>query len=64
MQPDAATLSSIATQITDLTRRIAEVADRYTGTDREEVATSLFEVERSLAMAGRRLDKVVDRLNR
>ena len=37
--------------------RVTDVADRYQGTDREGVAFSLHEVERSLLMANRSMDR-------
>jgi hypothetical protein len=56
---DAAELSSIATGLGDLATRIAAIADRRaTGDDGDEVATGLFETERNLRTAIRRLDRV------
>jgi phenylpyruvate tautomerase PptA (4-oxalocrotonate tautomerase family) len=42
----------------DLIARVTDVADRYQGTDREGVAFSLHEVERSLRSAARQLESV------
>ena len=55
-------LSSINTALADLTERVASLAEGLTGTEREAIASSLFEVERSLRTAGRRLDQVVGQL--
>ncbi len=55
---DLAVLSSASSMLDDLIGRITEVADRYQGTDREGVAFSLHEVERSLRSAARQLDSV------
>lgn len=43
----------------DLAVRVAEVARRYEDTDREDVAFELYEVERSLRGATRRLDRLI-----
>ena len=59
---EGAQLSSVATSLDELTKRVTEVADRYKGTDREDVALDLYEVERALVNAGRKLDTVVRRL--
>jgi hypothetical protein len=60
--PDApdAQLSSIATALDDLTRRVTEIAERSAGTDDDWLATELFEVERALGEARRRLNTVRD----
>ena len=52
---DHADLSSIATQLDELAMRIAAIASRHDGTDREDVTVRLYELERSLASAGRRV---------
>ena len=62
MQPDAAQLSSAVTALAELTQRVCDLADRYADGPREEVAAELYEVERSLRAAGRRLERLVDRL--
>ncbi len=59
--PPHAELSSIATALDDLARRVTEIAERSTGTDDDWLATELFEVERSLGEARRRLSTVSDR---
>lgn len=55
---DGAELSSLSSVIRDLVERVAEVARRYEGTDREDVSFELYEVERSLRGATRRLDRL------
>lgn len=58
MAADGAELSSLSSVIRDLTERVTEVARRYEGTDREDVSFELYEVERSLRGATRRLDRL------
>jgi hypothetical protein len=57
-----AELSSLSTALEELSRRVTDVADRTSGSDLDWVATDLFEVERSLGEARRRLAKTVERL--
>ncbi len=52
-------LSSLASSLDDVTRRITALADQLSGTDRDDVAHELYEVERGLQHATRRLEKVV-----
>ena len=52
-------LSSVSTALNELTTRIAELAEDLSGSHREDVANALFEVERSLTTAARRLDQLV-----
>lgn len=56
---DAATLQSALTALEDLAGRVANVADRHSDRPEGEVAVGLYEVERSLRSATRRLDQVV-----
>lgn len=58
MEADAAELSSLSSVIRDLIDRVSEVAQRHEGTDREDVSFELYEVERSLRGATRRLDRL------
>jgi hypothetical protein len=58
-----AQLSSVATGLAELTARVTEIAEALTQTDRDDLAAELFEAERSLLAAGRRLTKVVDHLS-
>lgn len=54
---DRAQLSAIAATLDEITRRVGDIAGGYQGTTREDLAHDLFEVERSLLTAARRLDK-------
>jgi hypothetical protein len=51
-------LSSVSTVLQELTARISELADAAAEERREAVAPGLYEVERSLRTAQRRLAKV------
>ncbi|MGI8661704.1 MAG: hypothetical protein ACR2LQ_00640 [Acidimicrobiales bacterium] len=63
MHADSAQLSSIATGLVELTERVTAIADRHAGApDREAVAGGLYEVERSLQGASRRLARVIRQL--
>lgn len=55
-------LSSVATALTELTTRLGDLGEALAQTSADEVANGLFEVERLLRTAGRRLDKVLDHL--
>jgi hypothetical protein len=59
-----AELSSIATALDELTRRVTRIAERSAGTDLDWLATDLYEGERALREARRRLDRSVERLRR
>lgn len=53
---DPAEVSSLATSLEDLTRRITALADRFSASAREDAAAAtLYEVERHLRSATRRL---------
>ena len=56
-------LSSISTALGELTNQVTTIAERMERTDREDLAKELFEAERALLGAGRRLAKVVDALD-
>lgn len=56
---EAPQLSSISSALAELTQRLTAIAETLTGTEREDVATALFEVERSLKTGSRRLDEVL-----
>jgi hypothetical protein len=58
MESERAELSALATTLDEMTRRITAVADRDAGTPRADVADGLYEVERSLLTAARKLDRV------
>jgi uncharacterized protein Yka (UPF0111/DUF47 family) len=59
MENDRAELSALATSLDELASRITAAADRYRGTPRADVADGLYEVERSLLSASRKLDRVL-----
>ena len=56
---DRAELASNSTQIDDLTVRILAIAEQYVDGDREDVSMQLFEIERTLRSANRRLRGVL-----
>lgn len=58
----AAELSSIETAVGELGARVARAADELIGTPNENVGVELYEVERSLRMARRRLAQATDAL--
>lgn len=64
MDADAAQLSSVATALDDLTTRVVEAADRLRIGGNDEVAADLYEVERALRSASRRLATTVRTLGR
>jgi hypothetical protein len=55
-----AELSSLSTGLDELVSRITRIADTLGGDDRDAVGEDLFEVERTLRSAQRRLARVVD----
>ncbi len=57
-----AELSSIETAIGELGARVSQAADELLGTPHENVGVELYEVERSLRMARRRLAQATDAL--
>jgi hypothetical protein len=57
--PDPAQLSSLSTALEDLTKRVTRLADDLAGSPREDVAASLYEVERLLGAASRRMTELV-----
>ncbi len=58
----AAELSSIETAVGEIGSRVAQAADELMGTPHEDVGVELYEVERSLRMARRRLAQATDSL--
>jgi hypothetical protein len=56
---DHAQLSSLAAALDDLTARVTAVADRYHDTPAEGLSIELYEVERNLRAASRRLSQLV-----
>jgi hypothetical protein len=61
MDAPTAELSSLATGLDELTARLSAIADRLNGTEHDLMAHELFEVERALAAAQRRLARLVER---
>ena len=59
MESDRAELSALATTLDDLTARLTAAADRSQGSPRGDVADGLYEVERSLVTASRKLERVL-----
>jgi hypothetical protein len=55
---DLATISSIATQVDELARRITQLAESYGTTPDSAIAGELYAVERALNAAMRSLDRV------
>ena len=56
MSSGSAELSSVAAQLDDLVVRVTSVAEDLGRTGRSDVAAELYEVERALQAAGRRLE--------
>ncbi len=54
---DTALLSSIVSQIEDLTHRVTELAETYGSTPDSAIASEMFAAERSLVAARRALDR-------
>jgi hypothetical protein len=55
-----AELSSIATALDELTRRVTALADAAAASAAEELARELYDLERALGAAGRRLARLAD----
>jgi ElaB/YqjD/DUF883 family membrane-anchored ribosome-binding protein len=53
-----AELSSLATALEELTRRLAAIADAAASEKNEQISTELYAVERALRAAHRRLAKL------
>jgi chromosome segregation ATPase len=62
VDPHRAELSSANTTLDDLVRRVSSAGERLLATGDEALAHDLFEVERSLRAAQRRLAGVVGRM--
>ncbi|HXW39449.1 MAG TPA: hypothetical protein VEJ44_07120 [Acidimicrobiales bacterium] len=60
----AAELSSLATALDELTRRVTAGAEAAHSARDEEVATELFAIERSLTTANRRLGRLAVAIGR
>jgi hypothetical protein len=57
-------LSSITTALGDITRRVTAIADQSQGTDLDWLSSTLFDVERSLLDATRRLSTATTALGK
>jgi hypothetical protein len=55
-----AELSSVSTSLDELVSRITRIAEDLSGHERDVVGLDLFEVERTLRSARRRLSRIVD----
>jgi hypothetical protein len=55
-----AELSAIATSIDELLRRVSGIADQVSREHEETLSTELYEVERSLGIARRRLTRLIE----
>lgn len=55
-------LSSLSSAVGELTDRVTALADEYQGSPREDVAADLYEVERSLHTAHRRLTALLHKV--
>jgi hypothetical protein len=56
-----AELSSVSTAVQELADRITQIAEGLLGDEREVAGPALFEIERSLRTAQRRLGRLLDR---
>jgi hypothetical protein len=64
MAATAAELSSLATALDEITRRISDHAEAADAEKDEEVASELFAIERSLTSANRRLARLTVAIGR
>lgn len=56
-----AELSSVSTRLNELVARVAEIADGLGSAERDHIGPDLYEVERMLRTAHRRLSRALDR---
>ena len=63
MDIDAAHLSSLSSSLSELTNRVTVLAEGFQGSARADVAADLFDVERNLKAANRRLAALVAKLS-
>jgi hypothetical protein len=59
---DLADLSSVRSQLDEMTNRVTGIASRYQATPDSSVAIDLFEAERALRSAGRVLERAISAL--
>jgi hypothetical protein len=64
MAASTAELSSLATALEDLTRRVTAHADAAHGAKEDEMAKELFAIERALMGASRRLTRLTSAMRR
>ena len=60
MSTPNAELSSLLTQLEELTSRVTTIADRFQAGRREDMAGELYQVERSLKAGVRTLGRVIE----
>ena len=61
MNSERAQLAPLATALDELTQRITVLAESFAGDNDDQLSTELFEIERSLQQAARRLERVIRR---
>ena len=59
MAASTAELSSLATAVEELARRVAAIGDEYAGAKRDHLAGELYQAERGLLSAQRALERVM-----
>ena len=59
MHEDRAQLASVATALDELTERVTRLAEEMNVAADEQTAGELYEIERTLRQATRRLDRLV-----
>ena len=57
---EAAEVASLATALRELSTRVTAIAEAYAGAKRDDLASLLYQAERSLAGAQRNLERVVE----
>ncbi len=59
MDDDRAQLTSVATALDELTDRVTKLAEEYRDAADDQASVELFEIERTLRQAARRLDRLL-----
>ena len=62
MDLEHAQLSSAASTLDEVTRRLVAIADAHRESDSDDLSADIDEVERSLRTASRKLDRLLRRL--
>jgi hypothetical protein len=57
MPGDAAELSSLATTLSDLERRLGALGKSFEGTDHDDIVAALFDAERNVRAATRSVER-------